>query len=202
MDEFTSAEKALVAVHHVVQTIDHDDLHRPTPCRKFDVAALADHLVDTISRLGAAAGIPTSVPNGGSIDQRIQQLTRPILARWRRRGLAGDVVFGGRILPTRLALGILSLELLVHGWDFAVALCRPLDVSGDHAAHVLGLAHQTLTTQSRATAGFDPPVPVPADAGTLDQLVAYTGRDPLRMNPGDESGCFRVTTGLTARPPD
>ncbi len=38
MDEFTSAEKALVAVHHVVQAIGHDDLHRLTPCPDFDVA--------------------------------------------------------------------------------------------------------------------------------------------------------------------
>jgi len=100
--------------------------------------------------------------------------------------LAGDVVFGGRTLPTRLALGILSLELVVHGWDFAVALDRSFDVSDAHAAQVLGLAQQTLTTRSRATAGFDPPVPVPANAGALDRLIAFTGRDPLQMKPGSD----------------
>jgi uncharacterized protein (TIGR03086 family) len=178
LDEFTSAEKALVAVHHVVQAIDHDDLHRLTPCPDFDVAALADHLIHTILGLGAAAGIQTAAPNSDSIDQCIQQVTRPILAGWRHRGLACDVAFSGRTLSSRLALGILSLELVVHGWDFAVALHRPLRVSDAHAAYVLGLAQQTLTAKSRATAGFDPPVPVPADARPLDRLVAFTGRDP------------------------
>jgi uncharacterized protein (TIGR03086 family) len=182
VDEFTSAEKALVVMHDVVRTIGQDNLHRPTPCRDFDVTALADHLIDTISRLAAAAGIRPTVPNGDSIDQRIQQLTQPILAGWRRSGLADDVMFGGRALPAHLALGILSLELLVHGWDFAVALHRPLHVSDAHAAHVLALARQTLTAQSRATAGFDPPVPVPASTSALDQLIAFTGRDPLQMN--------------------
>ena len=91
-------------------------------------------------------------------------------------------MFSGRTLPAHLALGILSLELVVHGWDFAVALHRPFHVSDAHAAHVLGLAQQTLTTDSRATAGFDPPVLVPATAGALDQLIAFTGRDPLQMN--------------------
>jgi hypothetical protein len=62
------------------------------------VGALADHLIDTILRLGAAAGIQTPAPNGDSIDQRIQQVTQPILAEWRRRGLA-DVILGGRTLP-------------------------------------------------------------------------------------------------------
>jgi uncharacterized protein (TIGR03086 family) len=181
--EFASAEKALVAVHHVVETIGDDDLHRPTPCHDWDVQALADHLIDTIARLGAAADIQTTVPDGDSIDQRIQEMTQPTLGEWRRRGLAGEIVFSGRSLPAHLALGILSLELVVHGWDFAVALHRPLDVSDTHAAHVLGQARQTLNAQSRAAAGFDPPVPVPADATPLEALIAFTGRDPLQLDP-------------------
>ncbi|HEX9498494.1 MAG TPA: maleylpyruvate isomerase N-terminal domain-containing protein, partial [Mycobacterium sp.] len=84
-DEFVSAEKALIVAQRVVETIGDGDLHRPTPCRDWDVAALADHLVDTIARLGAAVGIQTTVPDGASIDQRIQQVTQPILAGWRRR---------------------------------------------------------------------------------------------------------------------
>ena len=182
MDEFTSAESALVAVHHVVATIGDDDLHRRTPCPDWDVAALANHLIDTISRLGAAAGIQAPPPSGDSIDQRIQQVTQPILAGWRRRGLVDDVVFSGRTLPAHLALGILSLELVVHGWDLAVALHRPLDVSNAHAAFVLGMARKTLTDESRAVAGFDPPIDVPTSAGELDQLIGFTGRDPQQMN--------------------
>ncbi len=178
MDEFASAETALVAVRKVVQTIGDGDLHRPTPCADWDVDALADHLFDTISRLGAAAGIPVVPPVGDSIAQRIQHVTQPLLAGWRRRGLTGDVVFGGRTLPAPLALGILSLELVVHGWDFAVALHRPLEVSDTHVAYVVGLAQQTLTPQSRATAGFGSPVALPANADALDRLVAFTGRDP------------------------
>jgi uncharacterized protein (TIGR03086 family) len=179
MNEFTSTEQALAAVRRVAQTIGPDDLHRPTPCPDWDVTALGGHLVDTLSRLGAAAGIPTDA-HGDSIDQRLQRVTAPILAGWRRRGLTDDVVFSGRTLPARHALGIMSLELVVHGWDLAVALDRPLDVSDTLAAHVLCLAQQTLTEESRVTAGFNPPVPVSANAGALVRLVAFTGRDPLR----------------------
>jgi uncharacterized protein (TIGR03086 family) len=97
--------------------------------------------------------------------------------------LAGDVRFSGQTLPSPLALGILSLELLVHGWDFAVALQRPFHVSDAHAGYMLGMAQQTLTAESRVTAGFDPPMAVPADASPLDQLVAFTGRDPVQLTP-------------------
>ncbi len=145
---------------------------------RLDVQALADHLLDTISRLGAAVGIPTTVPDGDSIDQRILQVTQPILAEWRRRGLTDDVVFSGPTLPAHLGLGILCLELVVHGWDFAVALHRRIQVPDADAAYVLGLARQTLNPQSRTTAGFDPPVPVPAHTSPLVQLVAFTGRNP------------------------
>ena len=93
-------------------------------------------------------------------------------------------MFSGRTLPAQLALGILSLELVVHGWDFAVALHRPLDVSDAHAAFVLGLAQQTLTAESRVVAGFDPPVEVAAGAPELDQLIAFTGRDPHQKKRG------------------
>jgi uncharacterized protein (TIGR03086 family) len=182
-DEFAVAEMALVAIHNVVETIGDDGLHRPTPCREWDVAALADHLVDTIARLGAAAvDAQTTVRDGGSIDQRIQQVTRPILTGWRRRGLTDNVVFSGRTLPAHLALGILCLELVVHGWDFAVALDRSFDLPDATAARILGLARQTLTRQSRDTAGFDLPVAVPASDGPVDQLIAFTGRDPLRLD--------------------
>jgi hypothetical protein len=100
---------------------------------------------------------------------------------WCRRGLTSDVVFGGRTLHAHLALGILSLELVVHGWDFAMAIHRPLDVSDAHAAHVLTLARQTLNPQSRITAGFDPPVRVPANASPFERLIAFTGRDPVQV---------------------
>jgi hypothetical protein len=68
MDEFTSAERALLAIHDVLQAAEDDDLHRQTPCREFDVIALADHLVDTLARLGAAAAIQTPIPGVLSIN--------------------------------------------------------------------------------------------------------------------------------------
>jgi uncharacterized protein (TIGR03086 family) len=181
MGEFASAEEALVVIRQVVETIGDNDLDRPTPCPGWNVQSLADHLVDTIARLGVAAGVSTTARGGGSIDRNIRHVTQPILAEWALRGLADDVVFSGRTLPAHLALGILCLELIVHGWDFAVALGRSFEVSDTLAAHVLALAQQTLNAESRATAGFAPPVTVPGDASPLDQLVAFTGRDPRRL---------------------
>ena len=43
---------------------------------------------------------------------------------------------------------------------------------------MLGLANKVITPEGRATVGFADPVAVPDDAPALDQLIAFTGRDP------------------------
>jgi uncharacterized protein (TIGR03086 family) len=181
MDELSSAESALTAALKVVHGLGDSDLGRRTPCTDYDVAALADHLVDTIIRLSAAAGIDAPAPHG-TIEERIRLSSHTALDAWRRRGLTGEVTFAGRTLPARQVLGVLSLELVVHGWDFADATRRTLEVSDAHAAFVLGLACHTLTPQSRISAGFDDPVALPAASGALHRLVAFTGRKPLGSN--------------------
>ena len=178
MDELSSAEMALTALQSVVHLIGDDDLHRPTPCHDFDVAALADHLVETVIRLGESAGAHLACAADATVERRILQATRPVLTAWRSRGVAGEVEFSGLALPARLALGVLSLELVVHGWDFAVALRRPLPVSAAHAEFVLAMARETIAEESRDIGRFGQPVSVADDALAIDRLVAFTGRAP------------------------
>jgi hypothetical protein len=42
----------------------------------------------------------------------------------------------------------------------------------------MGLAKVIITPQGRTNVGFDDPIDVSADAGALDRLIAYTGRQP------------------------
>ena len=54
MNELASAETALAAVGPVLAVAVGENLHLPTPCPGFDVAALADHLVGTVTMVGEA----------------------------------------------------------------------------------------------------------------------------------------------------
>jgi len=184
MDELSSAQSALSALRPVLSAITPDDCGLPTPCAGFDVAALGEHLVGTVRMVGAAADAGfvrfEVVSHDDDIEARVAASTEAVIAVWQRRGTAGEVVFAGRVMPARLALGVLSVELVVHGWDFAQALHRPLGITAAHADFVLAMARHIITPASRETAGFDDPVSVAADAAALDRLVAYTGRTPRR----------------------
>jgi uncharacterized protein (TIGR03086 family) len=178
-DELASAEAALGALQQVLHPISRDELTKSTPCTEYDVMQLTDHLLKSITLLGGAAGAELPERNSDdSVEQQIIGAARPTLDAWHRRGLDDSVTIGTNELPAAIAVSILSLELLVHGWDYAAATKHPIDVAESLADYVLGLAKKVITPQGRATVGFDEPVAVRDDASALDQLVAFTGRDP------------------------
>jgi uncharacterized protein (TIGR03086 family) len=92
--------------------------------------------------------------------------------------LEGTVPFGSNEAPAKMMAGILSLEFLVHAWDYASATGREVNAPDSLSDYVLELAHNIITPQGRTTVGFDDPIDVPADARSLERLIAYTGRKP------------------------
>jgi uncharacterized protein (TIGR03086 family) len=178
-DELASAEAALSALQHVLHPIARDELSKSTPCSEYDVMQLTDHLLNSITLLGGAAGADLPDRNTDySVEQQVICAARPALDAWHRRGLNDTVTIGTNEIPATFAVSILSVEFLVHGWDYATATTHRIDVAESLADYVLGLAHKVITPQGRATVGFDDPVAVPDDASALDRLIAFTGRDP------------------------
>src|SRR5579875_368702 len=180
-DELTSAEATLGVLQRVLHPIARDDLAKPTPCSEFDVSKMTDHLVNSITVLGGAAGaeFPDRDP-GDSVERQVIGAARPALDAWHRRGLDGTITIGSNELPAKVAAGILSIEFLVHAWDYAKATGHPIDVADSVAEYVLGLAKKNITPQGRSVVGFDDPVDVADNAPPLDRLIAFTGRSPYR----------------------
>lgn len=178
-DELASAEATLAVLEQVVARISADELSQPTPCSEFDVAQLTDHLLNSVTTIGGAAGatFPADDP-GDSVERRVIGAARPALDAWHRRGLQGAVTVGPNELPATVIAGILSLEFLAHAWDYATATGRDVAAPESLSEYVLGLVHGVVTPQTRAAVGFDPPVEVADDASALDQLIAFTGRRP------------------------
>ena len=178
-DELRSAERSFAVLQHVLHGISADELTKQTPCREFDVAALTDHLLNSITTIGGMAGAQFAERNrDASVEEQVVLAGRAALDAWQRRGLDGTVSFGDNEVPATMMVGILSLEFLVHAWDYAAAVGREVDAPDALSDYVLGLARKIITPEGRVNAGFDDPVEVPDDAAALDRLLAYTSRRP------------------------
>jgi uncharacterized protein (TIGR03086 family) len=179
-DELASAEATLQVLQQVVHGIATDDLTKQTPCREFDVAGLTDHLLNSVTQIGKAAGAELPARDStDSVERQIIAAARPALDAWHRRGLGGTVPFGPREAPAGYLAGIFSLEFLVHAWDYAVATGHPISAPDALSEYVMGLAQRVITPETRGSAGFDDSVDVPEGASAMDRLVAFTGRVPV-----------------------
>ena len=179
IDELSSAEATLAELRRVVQAIAAGDLGSQTPCREFDVAALTDHLMNSITTIGGIAEADLPPRNrDDSVERQIILAARSAVDAWRTRGLDGTVQLGSNEVPAKLMAGILSLEFLVHAWDYAQATGQKVQPSEEVAGFVFGLARQIITPEGRTDVGFDDPVDVPDSAPVFDRLIAFTGRAP------------------------
>ena len=181
-DLLTTATAALAACQRVLAGLTGADSGRRTVCTEFTVAQLTDHLVRSITLLGGAAGGVFPATTAATLEERVADAAQVALEAWDGRGAEGTVTIGGNDMPAATALGILSLELLVHGWDYAHATGQRLTVPDPVAAHVLDLAGTIITPEGRVRAGFDPALQAGPDAGIVDRLIAFTGR-PRDLTP-------------------
>lgn len=178
-DELASAEVTLRVLQQVLAQLGSADLTMQTPCSEFDVAALSDHLLRSITLIGQAAG--ASIPDRdstASLNDQIGAAARPALDAWHSRGLAGSMPFGPNEVPATMMAGILSLEFLVHAWDYATAAGHRVDVPDAVAEYVLTIAKRTISPDARNQVGFAGAIDVADDASPLERLIAFTGRNP------------------------
>jgi uncharacterized protein (TIGR03086 family) len=178
-DELASAEASLAVLQQVLHPLAGDDKTKQTPCSEYTVKDLTRHLLNSIVAIGGAVGADLTVAEDtDSIERLVIGVARPALDAWHKHGLEGEVTLGGGSMPARVAVGVLSIEFLVHGWDYARAVGHDIDAPNSLSEYVLGLAQQIIKEPQRTVAGFDDPVDVPEDADALTRLVAFTGRNP------------------------
>jgi len=178
MDELSAAEATLAVCQLVLRGLTADDRTAPTPCATFTVHDLVGHLLGSVTTLGALAGATAPAGAGGDPESLVAAAAQQALEAWRRRGVDGMVPFGAGEMPAATAAHILSIEFLVHAWDLARATSQTVTVSDALAEYVLGLARGVVAPQMRDGDRFAAEVSVGPDAGVLERLAAFTGRNP------------------------
>jgi uncharacterized protein (TIGR03086 family) len=175
-------------VARVVAGVRDEQLTDPTPCAGTPVAGVLDHLVGlTLAFRLAADKQPVGRAPRASADHLVpdwrvvvpRQLQDLVVA-WRNPAARDGTAAAGGVQMPAPAMALVALtEVLVHGWDVAVATGQPYRVAPDVAEACLQFVKEFAGGAPEArNAMYGPVVPVPADAPVFDRLLGETGRDP------------------------
>jgi len=175
-----TAEASLAVLLDVLRRVTPEDLEKPTPCSEFTVAELADHLAGSLLTVGTAGGGAPVDPSGVSIEERIATLAQTAVEAYARRGLEGTVTLRAGEVPAEVAARILNIEFLVHAWDFATACGLDITVAEELSAAVEDVAHVLITEGVRRNGSFSGELAASEAAGSLERLIAFTGRQPAQ----------------------
>jgi uncharacterized protein (TIGR03086 family) len=180
---------ATATLGELIRNLRDDQLDAATPCRDTSVAVLVDH-VDGLAHAFAAAARKAPVAGPGGIHEsfgpepgwrsRIPQRLDELADAWREpEAWSGMTAAGGIEMPAEVAALVALDEVVVHGWDIAVATGQPFEPDPKLVAAALQWVQPFATNSPNGVPGlFGPAVRVPDDASDLDRLIGLTGRDP------------------------
>lgn len=179
--------KAAGAVADVISHIRSDQLDQPTPCPELSVGKLINHVIVwsgyQAERYAHKQRADPALNDdsdflGGDWQAIATTQVRKAADAWGEPGaFEGTSYLSQDEYPAPLvALALLS-ELVLHGWDLAVATGQRLALTDEEA----GAAHDSLAIvaeQGRQYGLYGTPVPVPESAPALDRTLGMFGRDP------------------------
>ena len=183
-------EPAARRMADLIASVAEDSLDAPTPCPKYTLGDLVDHvgglsLAFTAAATKAVGGDGAQGPSGQASrlgDDWRTRIPRDLIGlaeAWRDPAAwSGFTQAGGVDLPGKIA-GLVALdELVIHGWDVAWASGQAYDCESSTLEAVYEFVVPMSVPGQEAQRIFGPVVEVPEDAPLLDRLIGLAGRDP------------------------
>lgn len=146
-----------------------------TPCDEWSCTELIEHTVQIQHRVGAQLGV--EVPEGDAATSWHAFCQAMVAAMSAGGALETEIEtpFGAR--PAADAMGMPTMDLLVHTWDLSRAL--ELDDSLVESAVVEAFEMmKPLDAMIRGRGVYGDKVEISEGASIQDQLIAFTGRQP------------------------
>ncbi len=172
----------------IVDDLDSDQLGLATPCAKFDVAGVLDHMMGVASAyapafLGhtsaeVAAEVSTPSTSAGQVPaadfrSALTQLLDSVSAPGAMERMV-DAPFGR--VPGSVFARFVAFDGLIHGWDLATAVGVPYQPPSELVVDVTDFINEALGEDMRDGDTFAAATPCPPGAGPLERLVAFSGR--------------------------
>jgi uncharacterized protein (TIGR03086 family) len=168
------------------------DLDRPTPCAGWTLADLIGHMTAQhygwiAAAVGHGADLSAWQPGPPVADPvgEYAEAARRVLEAFGEDGVLDREFALAEIspvlrFPAAQAISFHFIDYLVHGWDVARSLGADYRPEPDVLAAALpvALAVPGGKARERDGAAFAPGLEAPAQADTLDQIVALLGRSP------------------------
>jgi uncharacterized protein (TIGR03086 family) len=168
---------------NLVDQLDAGQLTAPTACARFDVAGVLDHMMAGAAAFapalrGEASDSPAATTTTGRVPKDdYRRAMNDLLDAATSPGAMQrtiDAPFGQ--VPGSVFAGFVAFDGLIHGWDIATAAGLAYDPPAELVAAVDQFARATLGPEMRDGETFAVATEVPAGAGRLEQLVAFSGR--------------------------
>ncbi|MFQ5557186.1 MAG: TIGR03086 family metal-binding protein [Acidimicrobiales bacterium] len=168
----------------LIANVSAEQMARKTPCRRWDVHELVDHMIGGAHIFAAALrGEEISRSSGDAPDF----VGDDPLGSWSAAAatlgsaatpdaLAATVRLPFGEMPGSAALSLITADHLTHAWDLARSTDQaiaPSDEICDWATQTWGMV---ITDEMRDGEAFDAAQPVPDGAAPIDRLAAFTGR--------------------------
>ncbi len=184
MFDFEPATRTLT---RLVEGVADDQLGRPTPCEGTSVAGLLDH-IDGLAGAFADAARKVGGEQGASVDAsrlgddwrpRISDRLADLALAWKDEDAwEGTTHIAGMDLPGPVAASIAIDEVIVHGWDLAVATDQVAEWPDPLVEAAVTFVEPTASQNPEGIPGmFGAARPWEPTDPPLDRLLALTGRD-------------------------
>ncbi|WP_432933361.1 TIGR03086 family metal-binding protein [Microbispora sp. CA-135349] len=168
----TRATERTVAL---VRAVRREQLGLPTPCAKFDVQDLINHLewaAELFESLAHKGPRIEQGPYAGDFPERAERA----LAAWSRPE-AWEGTSPAMGLPMTTLAHMYLVDMVVHGWDLATATGQEYEPDPEAVSRARSFTDK-MVEMGRQHGAFGPPVAVPDDAPPFDRLLGVIGRDP------------------------
>lgn len=173
----------LPTLSDTVDLITVDQLDDPTPCSRFTVHDVLDHMIvlgGTFSYLFRGEDPPelTAPPVYGWVPSaELREVMDDLLAAVRSPGaMERTIAAPVGEMPGSTFARFVAFDGLVHGWDLATATGQRFEPPVAVIAEVDDFVRGTLTPEMRDGDTFAAETVPPEAAGPLDRLAAFSGR--------------------------
>jgi len=176
-------ERSIGYTRLALQEVTPAMLCLPTPCSRWRLGALLDHMGESLETLTEAADLGqvtlTAPPGPASpVDavERLRVRACSLLGAWSRVARDDEVLVGDRPLASSLLATAGALEVAVHGWDVSQATGVREPIPAALARDLLAWVDMLVTDDDRPHR-FDHPLDGPA-IGPSSRLLRRLGREP------------------------